>query len=104
MDTKNPDNPFGATIGGSCCLLMVGAASGRPVMNIVNEEGDWDKWSRTLSSQTLSKQSPKLAKTQLDMTYSRQRMSSMRSWLTNPAVRKQPSSRLLMARMLLLST
>jgi hypothetical protein len=59
-------------------------------MNIVNEEGDWDKWSRTLSSQTLSKQSPKLAKTQLAMTFeARQKAFDEINRLTNPAVRKK---------------
>jgi hypothetical protein len=38
-------------------------------MNIVNEEGKWDQWSRNLSSQMLSKQKPALAKNQLDMAY-----------------------------------
>jgi hypothetical protein len=37
-------------------------------MNLINEEGDWDTWSRTLSSQVLSKQSPDLIKSQLDLT------------------------------------
>ena len=91
MDTKNPDNPFGATIKRQ--LLSPDGKGGvkvDSVMNIVNEEGDWDKWSRTLSSQTLSKQSPKLAKTQLDMTYSRRKNEFDEIMaLTNPAVRKQ---------------
>lgn len=39
------------------------------VLNIVNEEGDWDKWSKTLSSQFLSKQPATLIKNRLDATY-----------------------------------
>jgi DNA-binding CsgD family transcriptional regulator len=72
-------NPFGATIK---------RQSGH--MNIVNEEGDWDNWSRTLSSQVLSKQSPALAKQQLNMTYER-RLTEFDdiSHLTNPSVRKK---------------
>lgn len=59
-------------------------------MNIVSEEGDWDKWSRTLSTQMLSKQSPALAKTQLDMTYEqRQLQYDDIMKLTNPTVRKR---------------
>lgn len=60
------------------------------VMNIVNDEGDWSKWSRTLSSQMLSKQSPMLAKSQLDMTYE-QRLNDFENIksLTNPTVRKR---------------
>jgi DNA-binding CsgD family transcriptional regulator len=59
-------------------------------MNIVNEEGNWDTWSRNLSSQTLSKQSPALAKSQLDMTYDRkQREFDEIMALTNPSVKKK---------------
>lgn len=78
---SDPDNPFGAVIkpGGQ-----------RGVLNIVNEEGDWEKWSRSLSSQMLSKQSPLLAKSQLDMTYERKKndLDEIMS-LTNPAVRRK---------------
>lgn len=38
-------------------------------MNIVNEEGDWDNWSKTLSAQMLSKQKPSLVKERLDETF-----------------------------------
>lgn len=60
------------------------------VMNKVNEQGDWEKWSRNLSSQFLSKQSPELAKTQLDMTYERRQneFNELKS-LTNMTVRKK---------------
>lgn len=53
---NDPDNPFGAAI-------KPGGQKG--AINIVNEEGDWNEWSKTLSSQVLSKQSPQLAKRQL---------------------------------------
>ena len=36
-------------------------------LNVVNEEGDWERWSRNLPSQFLSKQTPALAKQQLDI-------------------------------------
>jgi hypothetical protein len=74
-------NPFGATI-------KPGGQRGH--MNIVNEEGDWDKWSKNLSSQVLSKQSPALAKQQLNMTYER-RLTEFDgiTHLTNPSVRKK---------------
>lgn len=36
-------------------------------LNIVYEEGDWSSWSKNLASQFLSKQSPQLAKQQLDV-------------------------------------
>jgi hypothetical protein len=62
QDMADPLNPFGAVIkpGGQ-----------RGVMNIVNEEGDWGKWSKNLSSQMLSKQTPVLAKQQLDLAMKR---------------------------------
>lgn len=76
---EDPDIPFGATI-----------KRQHGVMNIVNEEGDWGTWSKNLSSQMLSKQSPALAKTQLDMTYERKKseLSEIQS-LTNPTVRRK---------------
>lgn len=59
-------------------------------MNLVNEEGNWGKWSKTLSTQVLSKQSPRLAQTQLDMTYERlQKEFNDISNLTNPVVKRK---------------
>lgn len=77
--SNDPENPFGAAI-----------SRQHGVMNIVNEEGAWETWSKSLSSQMLSKQSPALAKQQLDLTYSAKKddFDSL-SKLTNPAVRKK---------------
>lgn len=75
------DNPFGATIkpGGQ-----------RGVLNVVNEEGDWDKWSKNLASQMLSKQKPTLAKEQLDKAYSQKKQDLDEIMaLTNPAVKRK---------------
>jgi hypothetical protein len=85
------DNPFGSKIKRQ---LLVKGEDGKDrvtsAMNIVNEEGDWDKWARTLSAQTLSKQSPKLAKHQLDQTYESKKAAFDEIMsLTNPAVRKK---------------
>ena len=83
--------PFGAQIKRQ---ILTKDSSGHDVvtssMNIINEEGNWDDWSKNLSSQVLSKQSPALAKTQLNMTYE-QRMNEYEaiSNLTNPAVKKK---------------
>ena len=59
-------------------------------LNIVNEEGDWGKWSKTLSAQMLSKQKPSLAKQQLGITYDKkkQEYDNIMS-LTNPLVKKK---------------
>lgn len=74
------DNPFGATIkpGGQ-----------RESLNIIYEEGDWNKWSKTISSQFLSKQSPALAQRQLDLQYSlkKEEFDEIMS-ISNPAVKK----------------
>jgi DNA-directed RNA polymerase specialized sigma24 family protein len=83
----DPENPFGATVRQRVDPKTRKVTS---VMNIVNEEGDWDKWSKNLSSQMLSKQSPALAKQQLAMTYERrQREFDEIMKLTNPTVRQK---------------
>lgn len=90
--TVDQDNPFGATV------RQIGERDRETgklkkltsVMNVVNEQGDWDKWSKSLSSQMLSKQRPVLAKEQLDTTYTKKKLeldAIMR--LTNPSVRKK---------------
>ncbi len=74
-------NPFGATI-------KVNGRRG--ALNVVNEEGDWMTWSKTLSSQFMSKQPAPLAKKQLDLAYSKkkQEFDEINS-LTNPVLKKQ---------------
>lgn len=83
----DPENPFGAVV-----RQKIDPKTGKvkSAMNIVNEEGDWDRWSKNLSSQMLSKQSPSLAKQQLDMTFERKKreLEEINS-LTNPAVRRK---------------
>lgn len=62
----------------------------RSALNIVNEEGKWEKWSDNLASQMLSKQNLSLAKGQLDLTYRGKKadLDEIKS-LTNPAIRKK---------------
>ena len=86
----DPLLPFGTIV------RQIGDDMGTPkakvtsAMNIVNEQGDWEKWSRTLSSQMLSKQSPRLVRSQLDMTFEqRQKQYESILALTNPVVRKR---------------
>lgn len=66
------------------------------VMNLMGNketsgiEGGWNEWSSTLSSQMLSKQSPRLAKKQLDIAYNRQKVELDEIMaLTNPVVKKR---------------
>lgn len=89
--TDDPDNPFGAVV------KQIGNKNEKDelvevtsAMNLVNKEGDWDKWKNTISSQVLSKQSPILAKTQLDQTYAQKKadLDEIMS-LTNPSIRKK---------------
>lgn len=86
------DNPFGAVIkaGGQHHYLDDKGSSQLSAINIVNEEGDWSKWSKTISSQVLSKQTPALAKKQLDLAFASKKaeFDEIMS-LTNPAVKKK---------------
>jgi len=83
----DPENPFGSIV-----RQKIHPKTGKVIsaMNIVNEEGAWDKWSKNLSSQLLSKQSPTLAKQQLDMMNERkQREFDDIMSLTNPTVKRK---------------
>lgn len=64
----DPDNPFGASISRQFTYTDSDGNEQLSPVNIVNEQGDWDTWSKTLSSQFLSKQKPSLIKQQLDLT------------------------------------
>lgn len=90
---SDPDNPFGATIkyqlyyddpkgeyvkvpdrNGYKYIKDDGTHADEPhlslgAMNIVNEEGTWGGWSKTISNQMLSKQPKDIIKPQLDLTY-----------------------------------
>jgi hypothetical protein len=59
-------------------------------MNLVNDEGDWAKWSKTISSQMLSKQNPRLIKEQLEVTFKRRNEEYKEIMsLTNPTLKKK---------------
>lgn len=85
----DPDNPFGATVRQKHYIDANGNEK-LSALNIVNEEGDWGKWSKTLSSQMLSKQHPSLAKQQLDLAFNikKEEYEEIMS-LTNPVVKKK---------------
>lgn len=94
MDTlkklkDDPDNPFGAVIKRQVFYNDGGKDKLSPI-NIVNEEGDWNNWSKTLSSQFLSKQSIHMAKQQLGLA-AKKRHEQFEDImkLDNPAVRKR---------------
>jgi hypothetical protein len=85
----DPDSPFGAVIKVNG---QIKDSNGKvtSVMNKINEEGDWNDWSRNMSSQMLSKQPRPLVQSQLDLTHERRRkeLDEIKS-LTNPLIRKK---------------
>lgn len=85
----NPDNPFGSTY----YRKEYEDENGKKqlsALNVMNEEGDWNKWSRTLASQELSKQSVGLAKQQLNIARDLKldEYNEIMS-IANPTIRKQ---------------
>ena len=90
---NDPTNPFGAVTR----PRVIGVDdNGQPifhptsVINIVNDDTDWAKWSKSLSSQFLSKQRPELAKRQLDLAYKQkeQQFEDICA-LTNPTIKRK---------------
>jgi hypothetical protein len=98
----DPANPFGANIKSDDPddgQLVLGVnrtwkdkdgVEHESAIRIVNEEGNWNDWSRNISAQMLSKQPPALAKRQLDLTYAskREQLDDILS-LTNPTVKQK---------------
>ena len=86
---EDPSNPFGAAFRQWEYDDAKGKKHVSPV-NIVNDDTDWDKWKKNLSSQFLSKQLPTLAKRQLDIRYSEMtdEFSELKS-ITNPTLKRQ---------------
>lgn len=82
-------NPFGAQTRPHVYIGKDGKEHTSP-LNLVNEEGSWDKWANNLSSQFTSKQSLALATTQLGKARaSRQKDLDEIMSLTNPVVKKK---------------
>ena len=65
---EDEDNPFGSTVRQYEYTDKDGNKH-QSAINLVNTDEDWNKWSKTLASQMLSKQQPALAKRQLDIVY-----------------------------------
>ena len=95
---NDPANPFGANIKSDDDLMLgvnrtwkdANGVEHESAIRIVNEEGNWNDWSRNISAQMLSKQPPALAKRQLDLTYAskREQLNDILS-LTNPTVKQK---------------
>lgn len=97
MDLDNPEAPFGALIKDQSelklCQTHYMDSDGKmkqSALNIVNEEGNWAAWSRTLSSQFLSKQPVSLAREQLGKVEKRYRreLDEINS-INNPIIKKE---------------
>ena len=88
----DPDNPFGALIkaNGQSHYIDADGNEKLSAINKLKEEGDWDKMSKNLSSQFLSKQPIQLINKQLDLTYAdaADEFSEICS-LTNPTVKRK---------------
>lgn len=84
----DPDNPFGSSVYQRKYIDADGKER-VSALNIVAEEGKWSEWSKSLSSQVLSKQTPSLAKRQLEMALGlkKEEFDDINE-LTNPAVKK----------------
>ena len=87
----DPDNPFGSSIKRQ--IIEVGRDGKERVksaINIVNEEGDWDDWRKSIPSQMLAKQPHSLIKSQLAETRKQvnDRLAEIDK-ITNPVVKKK---------------
>ncbi len=99
---KDPSNPFGSLIkehggqsyyddpNGEYTDPVTGKKQSLSLINKRADEGDWGEWSKSLSSQFLSKQSQKLIDRQLDISMKdRQAEFEELCALTNPTVKKE---------------
>lgn len=101
MNPKDPDNqvlkslksdkdlPFGAVVKN----VYYTDKDGKEIqssINKVNDDDDWNKWSKSLASQYLSKQPPDLAKQQLGIAFDikANELESIRN-IDNPTIRKK---------------
>lgn len=93
----DPANPYGATIKEDEKLIRAqrhyigkDGQEHLSALNIVNEEGNWGDWAKTLSSQFLAKQRPELIRSQLKEAYDiRKDEFDEIGLMTNPAVRQK---------------
>jgi len=92
---NDPDNPFGSSVRQRHYIDKNGKKQ-LSALNIMGlkegsgEEGAWDTWSKSISSQVLSKQPPSLAKKQLGLAYDEKKREFdeiMR--ITNPVIKKK---------------
>lgn len=85
----DPEDPFGAVVYQKEYVGKDGKTH-ISALNVVNEEGAWEDWSKSLASQMLSKQPPEVAKKQLKLAYDskKEEFDEINS-LTNPTIKKK---------------
>lgn len=101
-EVVDKDNPFGALIrspkekdgvitrGGQHYYTGEDGKQYLSPINKLQDEGDWDSWSRNLSSQFLSKQPLKLIKQQIDLSVADKKTELEKiNNLTNPVIKKK---------------
>lgn len=88
----DPENPFGSQISRQIVGInpKTGKEEVRSAINLVNEEGAWQDWRKSIPSQMLAKQPHSLIKSQLKETRDQvdSRLHEI-SKITNPVVRKK---------------
>lgn len=90
QNLNEPDNPFGASITRQNDWIDDSGKKHEGALNIVNEEGSWGKWRKTLASQMLSKQPIELAKQQLGLAVQEKEDALAEiQRITNPVVKKK---------------
>lgn len=90
-DVIDKDNPFGSMIKRQIVELdSKGNERVKSALNLVNEEGDWEDWRKSIPSQMLAKQPHSLIKSQLQTTRDdvKNRLAEIDT-ITNPVVRKK---------------
>lgn len=90
IEDNSPELPFGAIVRQIPSDPKDPTSPPASVMNVVNSEGKWKEWNGLISSQFLSKQSPALAKAQLELTFNRRKKEFDEiNNLTNAVVKKK---------------
>ena len=84
------DKPFGASVKRAGTYVDSDGKEKQSAINVVNDDSDWDHWSKNLASQFLSKQNKSVAKRQLQLAYDdKEREFEEYSNLTNPTLKKK---------------
>ena len=86
----DPTLPFGSVVRNITSDTGTPKEKNISAINVVNEEKDWNKWSKSVATQVLSKQNPSLIEAQCKKTYDNKRkeLDEILSY-NNPTVRKK---------------